>query len=450
MYIIAGHAGEIHFSPVIQEENDPYAKPMGGSILNRKRNRRAAFVAVLASLALVAAACGDDAAEPEFGNLGGVVVAPGGPVRIATLQAISGSVANLGADQVRGIQIAIDDFGPIEGHPVLLAIEDDLCLSAGGTTGATRIISDPQILGVVGTSCSGAAVPASEIVSQAGLVMISGSNTNPTLTATGYLVGDIQRGADWSEGYFRTAHNDEYQGQGVGRFLADFLGVSSAAFIHDGDPYTNNLALEAQKEFEIQGGTTAFFGAVSKTDTDMRPILTEIAASGAEVLFFPIFQPAGDFLAIQALEISGFEDIQLMGADGLLSDTFVSIPETAGMYLSGPVKPLGNPRYPDFVAKYEAQFNELPVQAFHAHAYDAATILLTAIRSVAVAQDDGSLHIDLRELRDAMYATSNFDALIGSLTCNEFGDCGGTDIGVYRNVDPSTGILGTFDNFVWP
>lgn len=417
--------------------------------MNRKRKGRTAFVAVLASLALVAAACTDGAEEPDFGNLGGVVIPPEGGVRIAALQAISGSVANLGADQVRAIQIAIDDFGPIQGHDVFLSIEDDLCLSAGGNTGASRIISDPQILGIVGTSCSGAAVPASELMSQAGLVMISGSNTSPSLTARGNLTGNPEKAESWSDGYFRVAHNDEYQGAGVGQFLSEFLGVSTLATLHDGDPYTENLASEVQKSFEAAGGTIVFAGSVGKDDTDMRPVLTEVAAAAPEVLFFPIFQPAGDFIVLQAPDIAGFENIQLMGADGLLSQTYVSLPETLGMYFSGP-SGKASPAYDALVATYTEQFNEAPVQAFHAHAYDAVTLLLTKIAEVAEGQDDGSLHVDRRALRDAIYATSGYEGMTGTLTCNEFGDCGAPGISVYQNADPSAGITGTMGNAVWP
>ena len=417
--------------------------------MNRKRKRRATFVAVLATLALVVAACTDGAAETDFGDIGGVVVPEGGGVRIAALQAISGSVANLGADQVRAIQIAIDDFGPIEGFPVFLSVEDDLCLSAGGNTGATRIVSDPQILGIVGTSCSGAAVPASEIMSEAGLVMISGSNTSPSLTSRGNLTGNPEKAESWSNGYFRVAHNDEFQGEGVAKFLSEFLGISTLATLHDGDPYTENLAAEVQSGFESAGGTIVFAGSVGKDDTDMRPVLTEVAAAAPEVLFFPIFQPAGDFIVLQAPDIAGFENIQLMGADGLLSQTYVTLPETLGMYFSGP-SGKASAAYDALVAEYTVRNNEAPVQAFHAHAYDAVTLLLTKIAEVAEAQDDGTLHIDRQALRDALYATSGYEGMTGTLTCNEFGDCGAPGISVYQNADPEAGITGTMGNAVWP
>ena len=80
--------------------------------------------------ALVAVACGDDdaatttagaAAEAVFtpGALGAVDIAPGGAVEIRALQAISGDLAFLGDDQVRGISPQIQqthrDFTDLDG-----------------------------------------------------------------------------------------------------------------------------------------------------------------------------------------------------------------------------------------------------------------------------------------------------------------------------------------------
>ncbi|HEY5578604.1 MAG TPA: hypothetical protein VIL12_02810, partial [Acidimicrobiia bacterium] len=104
----------------------------------------------------------------------------------------------------------------------------------------------------------------------------------------------------------------------------------------------------------------------------------------------------------------------------------------------------------DLVAKYEAAFNEKPVQAFHAQAYDAATVLLTAIRDVGEPQEDGSLNVDLRALRDYLYAVKDFQGLSGLITCNEFGDCASPRIGVYQNTDPTAGIFATLGNSIWP
>lgn len=404
--------------------------------MTKKKSMR--LVAVLGALALVVAACGDDTGggdEIEVGELGAITVAPDSPIKIATLQAISGDVASLGIDQVRGVELAIADQGEIDGHSIELAFdEDDLCNSEGGQTGATRIVADPDVVAVVGTSCSGAGVPASAVVSEANRVLISGSNTSPVLTSD--LAGTA--GPEYHEGYFRTAHNDAIQGAAAATFVYDELGLTKVATVNDGDPYTQGLTGAFEAAYEELGGEIVVSTAVTPDQTDMRPVLTEIAAAGAELIFFPIFQPAGDFLAEQALEVSGLEDTVLMGADGLLSDTYVVLPQTKGMYFSGPQTPT-TPAYDDFVAAYEEAYGEAPIQAFHAHAYDAAMMVFTAIENIAQEDSDGNLVIDLQGLRDELHDIT-YDGLTGTLKCDEFGDCASPAIDIVQNTDDTPEI----------
>lgn len=237
---------------------------------------------------------------PDYGNVGGeVTVAAGEAIQIATLQAISGDVASLGEDQNRGVELAIADRGEVAGHPVEVAQEeDDQCSPEGGTTGARRIAANENVVGVIGTSCSGAGVAASPILSENGIVLISGSNTSPALTS---LNGEV--GTDFHPGYARTAHNDEVQGAAAATFAFEELGVTRAASINDGDPYTQGLTSVFDGAFEELGGEIVVSTAVGADDTDMRPVLTEIDAAGAQLIYFPIFQPAGDFIARQAHEV---------------------------------------------------------------------------------------------------------------------------------------------------
>lgn len=434
------------------------------------RDHRTRWLVVLAVLALTAAACGgadetaggaeatasdggqaSEAASPgdAGGDLGTVTFGPDEPITISSIQTISGATASLGEDQVRAIEIAIDERGgELLGHPLQLQSEDGLCTAEGGTTAAQKIVSDPQQVGVLGTSCSGAGVPASQIVSAAGLVMISGSNTSPALTAEGYFSDTgPEQAANWQPGYYRTSHNDEFQGRGAAQFAIEELGVTSAATVHDGDPYTQGLVEAFGDSFEEFGGEIVLATAVNKGDTDMRPVLTEIAAAGPELLYFPIFQPEADFIVQQVQEFDQLTDATLMGADGLLSDTFVTIAETDEMYFSGPAQAEG-PAYEDFIAAYEEAYGETPIQAFHAHSYDAANLLFDALEQVGEEQDDGSLVVDRQALRDALYAVEGFEGLTGTLTCNEFGDCANPRISIFLN-EGAEGIAQVRDNVVY-
>ncbi|MGH8928291.1 MAG: branched-chain amino acid ABC transporter substrate-binding protein, partial [Acidimicrobiia bacterium] len=244
-------------------------------------------------------------------------------------------------------------------------------------------------------------------------------------------------------GYFRTAHNDAIQGAAAAKFVFEELGLTQVATINDGDPYTQGLTSAFEGPFEELGGTIVLSTAVTADQTDMRPVLTEVAAAGAELVFFPIFQPAGDFIAEQALEIAGLEETILMGADGLLSDTFVVLPQTEGMYFSGPTTPT-TPEYDAFVAKYEETYGEAPIQAFHAHAYDATNMVFTAIETVAQVDGD-TLVIDLQALRDELGSMTH-NGLTGTLSCDEFGDCASPSINILQNTEDQADIEAVRNN----
>jgi branched-chain amino acid transport system substrate-binding protein len=315
---------------------------------------------------------------------------------------------------------------------------DDLCLNEGGQAAAQTIVADEDVVGVIGTSCSGAAVAASPVITGAGMVLISPSNTSPSLTSD--LEGTA--GSDYHEGYYRTAHNDIFQGEAVADFVFNDLGLTTAAAIHDGDPYTQGLAGAFQDAYEALGGTITTFVGVNKGDTDMTPVLSEVAAGNPESIYFPIFQPEGDFIVQQIGGVSGLEDVTLIGADGLLVSDFMGLPETEGMYFSGPpVSFEGNQNEltgvgdDEFLETYQAAHGEPPSAAFWAHAYDATTMLLQAITDVAVETDDG-LFIDRQALREALNELS-FDGMIGRIGCDEFGDCGSQAVAIYAHPDSS-------------
>ncbi len=405
--------------------------------MKKKMKSRHLGMLVIA-LTLVAAACGGGV-DFTAGPLGAVTVEKGDAVEIRALQAISGDVAFLGDDQVRGIRLAIEDYGDIHGHSVNLGTpEDDLCSAEGGQAGAQAILAQEGVIGVIGTTCSGAAAAASPLLSAAGLVLISGSNTSPSLTSD--LEGTA--GENYHSGYYRTAHNDLFQGATAAQYAFEERGLTKAAAIHDGDPYTEGLASAFAAAFAALGGEVTVFTAVNKGDTDMTAVLTEVAAGGPQVVYFPIFQPEGDFIIQQASGTAGLEDVLWFGADGLLVDAFLELPESVGMVFSGPNLEFGanagptGTTYSQFLVRYEADFGETPPAAFHAHTYDATMMLLTAVEAVAVVDGD-TIHVDRQALRDQLDKTSGFSGMIGTLACDSFGDCGSQAIAIVEHLNAS-------------
>jgi branched-chain amino acid transport system substrate-binding protein len=309
-------------------------------------------------------------------------------------------------------------------HEVELQPEDDGCNAEGGQTSATKIVSDPQIVAMVGTSCSGAGVPAAKIVSDAGYAMVSPSNTAPSLTDP-EQAGQV--------GYYRTAHNDEIQGRAMAEFARNELGVTRAAAIHDGDPYTEGLASVFADAFEEFGGEIVAFEAEAADATNVEPLLTTVAAAGPEFIYYPVFIPLGSLLTNTASTIPGLEGVILSGADGIQSPDFLNntVGTSDGMYVSGPDLNFAGSFYQEeFLPAYIEKYGTEPTAPFHAHAFDATNMILDAVEEVAQQGSDGTLLIGRQALRDALSATEGMEGVTGTITCDENGDCADPKIAV--------------------
>jgi len=418
-----------------------------------KNRKYLSILALVGALMLVAAACGDDdgdqtggtgatpatgaAVDCEADEFGCVEIAAGDPIQLASLLSISGETAFLGTDSNHGVELAIDYLddafdatpGQLLGHDVTLQQEDDGCSAEGGTLGAEALAANPDIVAVIGTSCSSAALGVADtILGSKGMLLFSPSNTNPGLTSE----------EAHEPFYARTAHNDKIQGAIVADFVFTELGIDTAATINDESPYADGLAAAFRDNFEALGGTITGIEQVSSSDTDLGPVFTNIASGDPGVVYGPNFNPVCALSYTQGADILAKGTIQV-GSDGCLESSFV---ETVGAPIAGADYFASSPDvtayqggafYKDeYLPAYTDQFGE-PTSVFNAHAFDASNVLFDAISAVAVDDGSGNLTISRTALKDAVLATSGYEGLTGIITCTPLGDCA-TDvsIGVYE------------------
>jgi branched-chain amino acid transport system substrate-binding protein len=360
--------------------------------------------------------------------MGVVKIKPGEPVHIAAWMVVAGPDASLGTDTKRGAEIAIEDKGgKVLGFPIKLTVQDTGCNAEGGQAAATKLAADPTIVAAIGSTCSSEARPGAPILWKAGIATVAPSATSPDLT------DPTKRGREF-DGFLRTAHNDKIQGAVAAEFAWKQLKVKRAATIHDGSIYAEKLQAIFSETFKKLGGTITSQEAVAPTDTDMRPVLTKIATGKPEFIYYPVFIAAGGHITRQVKEVKGLEKVALMGADGVFSpDFYKAAGETAvGMYHSSPDFSAFGAGYKTFLERHQKKYGEKPIAPFHAHAYDAAMMILAAIEKVAKKGPDGALYIGRKGLRDALYATKNFKGLTGNLSCDKYGDCADPRIAIYK------------------
>ena len=169
----------------------------------------------------------------------------------------------------------------------------------------------------------------------------------------------------------------------------------------------------------------------------------KFAEAGPDGIFFPLFDEEGIPFAKQAREFDGLEGVTLITGAALLDSEFLATPQSEGIYAAGPEADLGSninvvagKSVDEVLAAYEAAYGGFPGTPYWAHSYDATTLLLSAIESVS-RREGGKLIVDRNALRRELHATSGFQGLVGTLSCDEFGDCGTGRINIYHHADTS-------------
>ncbi len=402
--------------------------------------------------ALLAAACSDtDTPAIGDGTLGTVTVGRGDSVQIRSIS----SFEDMGAgarDYINIVEMAIDDYGPIHGEFTVGLGEGihDGCSADEGPRVAEAALADDGVVGVIGTSCSSTATTAVPLITAEGLVVISMSNSSPALTSD--LAGTPAE--HYQPGYYRTSHNDLYQGEAVSSFLHNTLGAQSAAIVHEGDAYTRGLAQAFRSSFERSGGTVTDFVEVNLDASDLAEVLTRLAAGNPDALYFPLTQDtAAEF--IQALRRNGdFENTVLASGDGVLHDAFLALDSSRGVFVSGPDLDFGgNANQATGVdagqaaERFTIKTGSPPHRAFWAHAYDATTLLLDAV--TAASRIEGrELVIDRAGIRQYLNQVSDYQGLIGDINCDAYGDCGSGRIAIIEHLNPDD-TLASRDNVVF-
>ncbi len=384
------------------------------------------IVLVMGVFAIAALGLSLVSAQDTMGS--SVMVPPDGEIVIGVAAALSGEgLAPLGEDIVRGAQLAnitrpTVKIGDVE-FAVTLDPQDDTCAAEGGQAVANRYVSDERVVAVVGPMCSSACRAAGPIFDAAGYTSISPSCTAPDLTDGTFA------------SFNRVVPTDAFQGVVDAEFVFNTLGLTRIATIHDGSPYGEGLVTVMAEAFIELGGEVVFQDAVNVGDTDFRALLDRVADADPELVFFVGFIAEGSRLASQRFD-AGLDEVAFMGADGIFSPDFISTAGDAaeGVYVSSPTP--SSEIYDAFVAAYVEEFGvEEPSGPYHANAADAYNVILNAIEAVGTVDDNGDLVIDRAALNEAIRATSDYEGLIGTITCEENGECASAAITIYQVVD---------------
>ncbi|MCQ3931303.1 MAG: hypothetical protein DPW16_12675 [Chloroflexi bacterium] len=398
-------------------------------------SKRFRFVAVLLALLVMVtpayANISNTSKSVQFQSDATQVVVPAGePIKIGLATDLSNLLPQPGQDIANGARIAVlerNEADGIQGFQVELDVQDDRCVGEDATNVANLFASDPQVVAVVGHVCSGATSAAIDVYVQARIPSVSPSSTAAFLPEKGY------------DTFNRVAFSDAAQGTVDARYIYTVLGATTLAVVHDNSDYGKGLSEIVAAEFTALGGTVANGGellVINPDEQDYRAVLTPLAAEPPAALFFGGYESQAALLITQMKEV-GLADTIFFSDDGTYTQGYIDAAGEAanGSYASFvDTSSFANAEALEaFKTRYETELGVAPddLGPFHAHAYDAANIIMNAIDSVATVDADGNLVINREELILAIRNTADYAGLTGTLSCNpENGECGAGTIGV--------------------
>lgn len=375
---------------------------------------------VLASLLAAASltACGgNDTKDPATtgtsavsGTTGGA--AEGGTLIIGGIGPITGAAASYGTAVQNGAQLAIDEInaaGGVNGMKLSLDFQDDEH-NPEKAIQAYNLLKDKGMKLLMGTVTSAPCTAVAELTAADNMFQITPSGSAVECVA--------------EPNAFRVCFSDPDQGSASAEYIASHNLAKKVAVIYDSsDVYSSGIyakfkATAAEKGLEIVS-EQAF---TSSNNQDFSVAISAIKASGAELVFLPIYYQQAALILTQAEQAA--LDVRYFGCDGL--DSIIKqLGDDAnlaeGVMLLTPYAPDSTePKSKAFTDAYVAKFSITPNQ-FAADAYDAIYTIKAALEKADVKYADISVS-DLCDKLVAAMTQIEVDGVTGKMTWNAEGE----------------------------
>ncbi|MEV4755616.1 branched-chain amino acid ABC transporter substrate-binding protein [Micromonospora sp. NPDC049559] len=286
--------------------------------------------------------------------------------KIAFFGALSGGNAQLGINIRDGAKLAVDQYNEKNKDCAVTLVEKD---SAGSPDQAPplaqSLIQDTKILGVVGPAFSGESKVADPILSEAGVVIITPSATNPALATNGWKT------------FHRGLGNDASQGPAAAAYIKNEFKATKAFVIDDASEYGKGLSDQVKSTL---GSLVVGSAVVKEQQTDFSAVVQQIKSVQADAVFFGGYvREAAPFL--KQLRESGSQ-AKFIAGDGVKEEVLVTGAGAAnaeGAILTCPCMP-GEKAKGTFAADYQKATGRAP-NTYSAESFDAANILLNGIKA---------------------------------------------------------------------
>jgi ABC-type branched-subunit amino acid transport system substrate-binding protein len=319
----------------------------------------------------------------------------------------------LGNRMLNGAQMAIDEAnasGGYGGKPFRIVthndydnwqnssaaaagVSKDSAIWGAASNDAVRMIYDDKVWAMFGSISSESTHIALRLTLKAETPLVNSASTDPTIPET--II-------PW---YFTDVQDDREQGYTLARHIYTELGLKRVALLRVNDRYGRFGVGKFRDASRRLGHPVVIEQKFMPGDTDFRRQLQVIADSRVDaIVLWTDVGPAATIL--QQMQELGMKQ-RVFGSHRTVGDELLKLGAAAeGFEAVYPYDPTrSDPRWLDFVARYEARFHEKP-DHFAALAYDQMQILLQAICRAG---------LNRGRIRDALTGITNYKGVTGDM-----------------------------------
>lgn len=330
-------------------------------------------------------------------------------IKVGANLEMTGGSASYGISSKNAIELAfkeINEKGGINGKQLELVVADNKSEAAEATNAMQKLVSQDNVVAVIGPNLSSSVIAASAINNSAKVLDIAPMATNPYVTVE-------QASGKTKDFNYRTCFIDPFQGTVMAKFATAELGVGNAAILIDNSSdYAKGLAQFFKENFVKEGGAVTAEESYLQKDNDFKATLTKIKATNPDFLYVPGYYQEVGLIVKQARELG--MNMPIAGGDGWDS---AKMPEIAGAaalnntYFSSLYSPEDSSDInKNFVAAYEKAYGQKP-DVFAALSYDSALLIAEAIKNAGSTEP--------AKISEAMAKINGFSGVSGSVTFDD-------------------------------
>lgn len=361
-------------------------------------------LAVVMALSLVA--CGNGGTSSGAGGDGTETI------KLGIMANLTGDSSQYGIAVSQGAELYIKQInaaGGINGKQIEVVKYDDKGSPTDVLNAYERMKSD-GVTGVIGAVLTGTTLALADKTYVDNMPQVTASATAASIT----VLEPEDPESDIRGNVFRACFIDPFQGEKMAEY-ANKLGAKSCAVLYDtGNDYAKGVGDAFAAKCEELGITCTVEGYATG-DKDFNAQLTNIAASGAEYIMCPNYLEDVGLIVTQARQ-QGIKAV-FLGGDGWsgVSD-YASAEDLEGSYFCSGYALGSNAEFED---AYKAEYGEAPKQMFEALGYDAAMLMVNAVKAaeekgLATGSDEYK-----QAIVDALKATDGLQGVTGTFTFDE-------------------------------